>query len=124
MKRAKRLKFKKLKQHKKGICIRWQFPFWWRKGDDQTMEYMGILAGICTSCSFIPQAFHIIKTHRTEDISLLTYCIYVCGVTLWILYGLYRQDIAVWLTNMVSLVPGMIILTMKMKESKQEHTSS
>lgn len=88
------------------------------------MAYMGILAGICTSCSFIPQAIQTIKTRRTEDISLLTYCIYVCGVSLWILYGLYRQDIAVWLTNMVSLFPAMIILIMKTKEGKQENIIS
>ena len=82
------------------------------------MAYLGIFAGFCTSISFIPQALHIIGTRQTQDISKATYAIYLTGITLWIIYGLYRQDAAIWMTNIVSFFPALIIFTMKLKENQ------
>lgn len=84
------------------------------------MQYLGIAAGICTSISFIPQAVRIIQTKQTQDISKITYAIYLTGITLWICYGLYKGDSAVWLTNVVSFFPACVIFVMKLQEKKRK----
>lgn len=83
------------------------------------MEYLGIVAGVCTSFSFIPQAIQVIKTKQTKDISLPTYAIYLLGISLWIGYGVYQSDVAIWLTNIVSLCPAIVIFTLKMQEKRR-----
>lgn len=84
---------------------------------------LGVLAGVCTSLSFIPQAIQTIKTKQTDGISLVTYVLFVFGVCSWVIYGALKGDIAVLLTNLVTLVPCAIILYLKIqaiKASKKE----
>jgi MtN3 and saliva related transmembrane protein len=76
---------------------------------------LGIFAGLCTSISFIPQAIQTIKTKNTEGISLITYILFFIGVSSWVIYGALKGDIAVLVTNIVTLVPCSIILWLKLK---------
>ncbi|MBP0723802.1 SemiSWEET transporter [Bacillus sp. RG28] len=80
-----------------------------------TITLLGVIAGILTSCSFIPQAYKVIKTKRTHDISIPMYCLCTLGVFFWIIYGLMIKDIAVLLTNIVTFVPTVIILILTLK---------
>ena len=75
-----------------------------------SITFLGIFAGLLTSCSFIPQAYKVIKTKRTQDISLPMYSLCTIGVFIWIIYGLMINDLAVLLTNIVTFVPTLIIL--------------
>ncbi|MBO0471943.1 SemiSWEET transporter [Enterococcus sp. DIV0242_7C1] len=76
---------------------------------------LGMIAGICTSVSFIPQAIQTIKTKNTEGISLITYILFFIGVSSWVVYGALKWDLAVLLTNVVTLVPCSVILGLKLK---------
>ncbi|MCA5013317.1 MULTISPECIES: SemiSWEET family sugar transporter [unclassified Enterococcus] len=76
---------------------------------------LGMIAGICTSISFIPQAIQTIKTKNTEGISLITYILFFIGVSSWVVYGALKWDLAVLLTNVVTLVPCSVILGLKLK---------
>ncbi|WP_375180278.1 SemiSWEET family sugar transporter [Enterococcus rotai] len=76
---------------------------------------LGVIAGVCTSISFIPQAIQTIKTKQTEGISLITYIMFVIGVFSWVVYGALKGDIAVLLTNIVTLMPCSIILYLKLQ---------
>lgn len=77
------------------------------------MILLGLFAGVLTSISFIPQSIKTIKTKDIESISLITYILYVMGVALWIIYGFLTKDIAVFLTNVVTIVPCTIILSIE-----------
>ncbi|KAF1304938.1 SemiSWEET transporter [Enterococcus sp. CU12B] len=81
------------------------------------MVYMGLLAGILTGISFIPQSIKTIKTRDTTSISLFTYILFTCGVSLWIVYGFFAKDIAVFVTNLVTILPCSLILIIKIRES-------
>lgn len=83
------------------------------------MIWMGILAGILTSISFIPQSIKTIKTKDTESISLTTYILYVIGVSMWVIYGYLTKDMAVFLTNIVTIVPCTLILSIKVLSSRK-----
>lgn len=78
---------------------------------------VGYIAAICTTCSFIPQVWQIIKSRNTESISLLMYCTFVIGVFLWCVYGVVVQDIPLILANLITLILSGIILTMKLVDT-------
>ena len=60
-----------------------------------SITLLGVFAGLLTSGSFIPQAYKVIKTKRTQDISLPMYSLCTIGVFVWIIYGLMINDLAV-----------------------------
>lgn len=80
-----------------------------------SITLLGILAGALTSCSFIPQAYQVIKTKRTEGISIPMYTLFTIGVFIWILYGILIHDLAIILTNIVTFIPALIILILTLK---------
>ncbi|USK36434.1 SemiSWEET transporter (plasmid) [Bacillus sp. F19] len=80
-----------------------------------SVALLGVIAGILTSCSFIPQAYKVIKSKRTKDISIPMYSLCTLGVFFWIIYGLMIKDLAVLLTNIVTFVPTVIILILTVK---------
>ena len=82
------------------------------------MVLIGLVAGVLTSISFIPQSIKTIKTKDTRSISLITYILYVLGVAMWIIYGYLTKDMAVFLTNVVTIIPCTIILSIKVLSNR------
>jgi MtN3 and saliva related transmembrane protein len=80
-----------------------------------SITLLGVIAGLLTSSSFVPQAYKVIKTKRTQDISLPMYSLCALGVFFWILYGLLMNDIAIVFTNIVTFIPSLIILILTFK---------
>lgn len=78
-------------------------------------ELIGILAGVCTTVSFVPQVLHIRKTRNTTSISLGMYIVFCTGLALWLIYGIQIQAISIILANSVTLVLASYILIMKFK---------
>ncbi|BCA86813.1 hypothetical protein EsVE80_23360 [Enterococcus saigonensis] len=87
------------------------------------MIALGLIAGVLTGISFIPQSIKTIRTKDTSSISLSTYILYTLGVMLWIIYGLIIEDFAVFLTNIVTIVPCVIILVIKLGEKSRKTKS-
>ena len=75
---------------------------------------MGIIAGICTTISFIPQVIKILKTRKARDISLCMYIILATGVFLWLVYGIFLGEFPIILANSVTLILCFLVLIMKM----------
>ena len=71
---------------------------------------LGLAAGVCTSLSLLPQLIKIIRTKKSEDISLFYLTMLFAGLSLWIWYGLLRQDIPIVATNSVALVLNTTII--------------
>jgi MtN3 and saliva related transmembrane protein len=79
-------------------------------------EYIGFIAGFCTTIAFIPQAIKIIKTKSTKDISLPMYIIYSIGLIMWLTYGYLNNSYSLIAANIITLVLSTFILTIKLKE--------
>lgn len=77
------------------------------------ISIIGILAGSLTTLAYFPQAYKIIRTKDTRSISLLMYIILITGISLWVVYGVVKNDIPVIFANTVTLVPAVVILMMK-----------
>lgn len=76
---------------------------------------VGLLAGFCTTASFLPQVLKTWRTRSTEDISLVMFLVFTLGCLLWLLYGILMRDIAIVLPNAVTVVLSTTILACKLR---------
>jgi MtN3 and saliva related transmembrane protein len=77
--------------------------------------YIGPLAAILTTASFIPQVIQVLKTRNTEGISLGMYAMFVTGVFLWLIHGILIQDLPVIAANAVTFILASIVLIFKIR---------
>ena len=76
--------------------------------------FVGALAALCSTTSFAPQAWKIVKTRDTSSISLRMYVVTVVGFALWFVYGLMLGEWPLIVTNSICLMLSGFILAMKM----------
>lgn len=74
---------------------------------------IGLIAGLTTTLSFVPQIIKTIKTKETSNISLHMYIFYTMGILLWYIYAIEINALAIIITNTISLICGLIMLYMK-----------
>jgi MtN3 and saliva related transmembrane protein len=79
------------------------------------LTLLGLVAGGLTTASFVPQVRKIWKTRSADDVSLLMFVAFCAGVTLWLVYGFVKGELAIIMTNAVTLVFGAAIVWMKLK---------
>lgn len=82
------------------------------------IDLLGFVAAFFTTFSFVPQAIKVIKSHDTHSLSLAMYSIFTFGVGLWLIYGLYRQDLAMILANGITLLLALTILVTKIRNDQ------
>jgi MtN3 and saliva related transmembrane protein len=75
-----------------------------------TVQVIGIIAGVCTSISLLPQLIKTIKEKKDGDISYFMLGILLIGIGLWICYGLLKEDYPIIVTNAVSFVLNSLII--------------
>ncbi len=78
-------------------------------------EILGFLAAVCTTASFVPQVWHILKTRDTRALSLMMYLLFTVGVVLWLVYGIMIGSAPVIVANSITLVLALVILTCKVR---------
>ncbi len=83
--------------------------------DINYIAIIGLIAGTCTTISFLPQVIKIIKTKETKDISISMYIILATGMLLWIIYGIFIEALPVILANTISFVFATIVLSLKIR---------
>ncbi len=75
--------------------------------------WIGSAAALASTISFAPQAWKIIKTAETKDISTGMYVITVMAFALWGAYGLMLAKWPLVVSNAICLVLSGFILVMK-----------
>ncbi|MGB5471850.1 MAG: SemiSWEET transporter [Gammaproteobacteria bacterium] len=80
------------------------------------VNQIGSLAGMLTTIAFIPQVVRTWKTGSAQDISLLTYLFFTCGVLLWLVYGFMLHALPVIAANGVTLTLSTSILGLKIRD--------
>jgi len=71
---------------------------------------IGTMAGIFTSISMIPQLFKVIKNKDVENISWVMVAILLVGVTLWVIYGIMKDEWPIIIFNAFSVLVNLILL--------------
>jgi MtN3 and saliva related transmembrane protein len=74
---------------------------------------IGGVATLASTSSFVPQAWKIIKTRETKDISAGMYGITVFGFALWLTYGVILARWPLIVTNGICFCLAFFILLMK-----------
>lgn len=78
-------------------------------------EWIGGVAAILTTCSFIPQVWKVWRTKHTKDISLLMYSLFTVGVALWLVYGVLLGAWPIIMANSITLLLAGAVLVMKLR---------
>lgn len=80
-----------------------------------TQEWIGGIAAVFTTCSFIPQVWRVWQTKHTKDISLLMYTLFTCGVALWLAYGILLGSWPIIMANSITLLLAGTVLLLKVR---------
>lgn len=75
-------------------------------------DLVGWLATAASTISFVPQAWKVIRTRETADISIWMYVITVSGFALWTLYGALLGAWPLIATNSICVTLSGFILAM------------
>ena len=75
----------------------------------------GILAGVLTAMSMLPQVIKIAREKKVEDVSIKMIVILLFGISLWIVYGIMRKDLPIIFTNSFSLLVNIILIVLRIK---------
>lgn len=76
---------------------------------------LGLIAGTCTTLSFLPQLVKTWKSKSTHDISVGMYVTLSIGLLLWVFYGVYINSLPVIITNIVTLALSCAVLALKIR---------
>lgn len=76
---------------------------------------IGVLAALCSTISFVPQAWKIIQTRDTDSISAGMYALTVTGFALWLAYGIFKQEWPLIVPNAICLCLASFILYRKLR---------
>lgn len=82
--------------------------------------FIGLLAGILCTISFLPQVIRAFKTKHTKDLSFATFSIFSIGIVLWIIYGILTKQAPIVLPNVAILVLALSLLIMKAKYDSKD----
>ena len=78
-------------------------------------ELIGLVAAVLTTVSFLPQTLLVLRTGRTDGISLCMYALFTTGVAGWLIYGLMVGSLPVILANAITLALAATILMLKVR---------
>ncbi|KQN38683.1 hypothetical protein ASE92_04460 [Pedobacter sp. Leaf41] len=79
------------------------------------IDILGIVAGICTSSSILPQIIKTLKKKKAEEVSIFMFIVLMTGNALWIYYGFVKSDIAIISTNFFALALNIVMIVLKFR---------
>jgi len=82
-------------------------------------EIIGLIAGILTSSSLIPQIMKTLKTKDAQDISFKMLLVLLIGLCLWIYYGIINRDRPIIYTNILAASITILMIFLKYKYSRK-----
>jgi len=71
---------------------------------------IGTIAGILTSVSMIPQLIKVLKEKDVENLSWGMIAVLLTGVSLWVVYGIMKNELPIILSNGFSVLVNTTLL--------------
>jgi len=71
---------------------------------------IGTIAGILTSVSMIPQLIKVLKEKDVENLSWGMIAVLLTGVSLWVVYGIMKDELPIILSNGFSVLVNTTLL--------------
>lgn len=79
------------------------------------IQVVGIIAGILTAASMLPQLIKTYKEKEADDISWIMLVVLMSGISAWIYYGILRKDLPLIVTNSFSLLLNLGLMFLRWK---------
>jgi MtN3 and saliva related transmembrane protein len=79
---------------------------------------IGLAAAVCTTAANLPQLKKAWTTGQTDDLSLKTLLLFGCGLMLWVVYGVLKEDVVIVLANGISLALLAALLYLKLLQTR------
>lgn len=92
--------------------------------DEKIIEIIGLVAGVCTAISLLPQIIKVIREKKTEDISLFYLIVLLVGLALWTFYGFLKNDLPIIATNIFSMVLNITMITLGIRYKRKGSVGS
>ena len=81
------------------------------------VQWVGVGAGILTAFSMLPQLIKVIKEKKAEEISITMVIVLIAGLSLWVAYGVLKEDWPLIITNSFSVLVNILLLIFRLKYS-------
>ncbi len=78
-------------------------------------EWLGYMAAVLTTLSFVPQAIKTIRSRDTSGISISMYVLFTAGVGFWLAYGIALGSWPMIGCNLGTLLLAGTILCLKIR---------
>jgi MtN3 and saliva related transmembrane protein len=85
-----------------------------------TTQIIGIIAGLLTAFSMMPQLIKVIKEKEVKDISALMLATLIAGVSCWVVYGVLLGDVVLIATNSFSLISNLLLLFFRFRYASRQ----
>ncbi|MEI6093732.1 MAG: SemiSWEET transporter [bacterium] len=82
------------------------------------IDYIGYIAAILTTTSFVPQVTKIYKQKSAKDLSLKTFYVFSIGILFWLAYGIALVSWPMIISNIITASLSITILVLKHKYDK------
>jgi MtN3 and saliva related transmembrane protein len=79
------------------------------------VEAVGSIAAVITTLCWLPQAWQILKTKDAAAVSLPAYLAFLCGIVLWLVYGVYLESVPLIGANAVTGTIVIAIIALKLR---------
>lgn len=80
------------------------------------IEFTGTAAACLTTAAFFPQAIKTICEGKMDGLSISMYMMLVCGVAMWLAYGVLIGSWPLILANAISILPQIAILFLLLRQ--------
>ena len=78
-------------------------------------EMIGVISGLLSSITFLPQIMHLLRNRSAKDISSGTDLIILFSELGWLFYGILTESPAIIITTIIACFSALIILCLKLK---------
>ena len=75
----------------------------------------GVIAGVCSMLSFLPQIAKILRERDASAVSLRMYAVTIVGFICWTIFGLLTKSLPVAIANAVCLVLVCTIFVLRLR---------
>jgi MtN3 and saliva related transmembrane protein len=83
------------------------------------IEWIGMVAGVLTTCAFFPQVVKTIRSRSTGDLSWIWLVMMNAGVFFWLAYGYFRDSPSIFVANFLTLGCLLMLLYVKISIYRQ-----
>lgn len=82
-------------------------------------DIIGIVAGVLTSVAMLPQLIKVIKEKNVKDISGLMLGVLITGLSLWVWFGIMKEEWPIILSNGFAILVNISLLILFLIYRKQ-----